>query len=101
MTHTIEGSYDVVFPRNTLQPEVFKFVQESIPSLIQGFNCTIFAYGQTGSGKTYTMFGSGFNALRKSEATPSGSVLSSYPPPPVDKSQFNLNTAVTPQLLAA
>jgi len=99
MTHTIEGAYDVVFPRNTLQPEVFKFVQESIPSLIQGFNCTIFAYGQTGSGKTYTMFG---NPLPKRlEATPSGSVLSSYPPPPVDKSQFNLNTAVTPHLLAA
>lgn len=81
MTHTIEGAYDVVFPRNTLQPEVFKFVQESIPSLIQGFNCTIFAYGQTGSGKTYTMFG---HIPRKSEITPSGSVLSSYPP--VDKS---------------
>jgi len=57
-------------------------VQESIPSLIQGFNCTIFAYGQTGSGKTYTMFG---NVSRKSfEVTPSGSVLSSYAP--VDKS---------------
>ena len=65
MTHTIEGTYDQVFPRNTLQPEVFKFVSDCIPNLLQGFNCTIFAYGQTGSGKTYTMFGQGLDQIIK------------------------------------
>jgi len=29
----------------------------TLPSLIQGYNGTIFAFGQTGSGKSYTMFG--------------------------------------------
>ena len=57
MTHTVEGSYDLVFAKETQQTEVYAFVQECIPNLLQGFNSTIFAYGQTGSGKTYTMFG--------------------------------------------
>jgi kinesin family protein 11 len=61
MTHTIEGQYDVVYGRNAKQPEIFQFVQDCIPKLIHGFNCTIFAYGQTGSGKTYTMFGNGID----------------------------------------
>lgn len=65
MAHIIEGTYDQVFARNTLQPEVFKFVSDCVPNLLQGFNCTIFAYGQTGSGKTYTMFGSGLDSVMK------------------------------------
>jgi kinesin family protein 5 len=65
LSHIIEGTYDKVFPRNTLQTEVFKFVGECIPNLLQGFNCTIFAYGQTGSGKTYTMFGNGLDSVMR------------------------------------
>lgn len=34
-------------------------IKNFIPSLLDGFNCTVFAYGATGSGKTYTMLGSG------------------------------------------
>lgn len=34
----------------------------------EGFNVTIFTYGQTGSGKTYTMFGSDWNNILKTQA---------------------------------
>ena len=95
-SYNFDGAYDEETTQSDFFAEVGKPIVEEV---LKGFNCTIFAYGQTGSGKTYTMFG---NPLPKRlEATPSGSVLSSYPPPPVDKSQFNLNTAVTPHLLAA
>ena len=40
---------------------MYSFVEDCIPNVLQGVNCTIFAYGQTGSGKTYTMFGEGFD----------------------------------------
>lgn len=59
MTHTVEGQYDRVFSKDATQNDVYSFVADCIPNLINGFNCTIFAYGQTGSGKTYTMFGEG------------------------------------------
>lgn len=55
--HTIESRYDQVFPKDSLQEEVFEFARPAISGVIDGFNCTVFAYGQTGSGKTYTMFG--------------------------------------------
>jgi len=57
LTHTIEGTYDSVLTKEASQAEAYSFVKDCIPSILQGFNCTIFAYGQTGSGKTYTMFG--------------------------------------------
>jgi len=53
-----EGNYNKVFSETSTQSDVFDFVKEAIPDLINGINNTIFAYGQTGSGKTYTMFGS-------------------------------------------
>lgn len=125
MTHIIDATYDAVFPRNSLQPEVFKFVGECIPSLLQGFNCTIFAYGQTGSGKTYTMFGTGLDQVMRSMAvannpnlqagvTPQGSIMSvnhkdklpsftnaSSNSTTDNTSLFSQHTSVTPALLAA
>jgi len=47
----------MVYDKDVSQAETYGFVQDCIPNILQGFNCTIFAYGQTGSGKTYTMFG--------------------------------------------
>ena len=34
-----------------------KTTQFLIPTLLNGFNSTVFAYGSTGSGKTHTMLG--------------------------------------------
>ena len=56
-THLIESSYDAVFSTKSAQSDVYDFAKESVLSVFDGINCTIFAYGQTGSGKTYTMFG--------------------------------------------
>ena len=53
----VESKYDTVFPSDALQLDVYKFVEDSIGGIFEGFNSTIFAYGQTGSGKTFTMFG--------------------------------------------
>ena len=56
--HLIKSSYSHVYGKaNGSQEEIYKFAQDSISQVLNGFNCTIFAYGQTGSGKTYTMFG--------------------------------------------
>ncbi|CDW83904.1 kinesin motor domain containing protein [Stylonychia lemnae] len=62
LSHTIEGTYDKVFPKEATQNDAYSYVADVIPNLLQGFNCTIFAYGQTGSGKTYTMFGEGYDS---------------------------------------
>jgi hypothetical protein len=35
---------------------------------VEGYNVTVFTYGQTGSGKTYTMFGSDWNNILKTNA---------------------------------
>ena len=53
----LKSCYDVIFPCDCSQKEVFDFVQPSVSKVSHGFNCTILAYGQTGSGKTFTMFG--------------------------------------------
>ena len=57
-----EYKFDSVFPRTVTNQEVYDdVVKPIIPSLFEGFNCTIIAYGQTGSGKTHTMTGSSKN----------------------------------------
>ena len=50
--------FDNVFGPETTQEHVFENVVKGlIPSVLSGFNATVFAYGQTGSGKTFTMEG--------------------------------------------
>ncbi|KAJ1515704.1 Kinesin- protein 6 [Coelomomyces lativittatus] len=50
--------FDRVFDTQVSQEEVFEHVaKDSIDSVLNGFNATIFAYGQTGSGKTFTITG--------------------------------------------
>ena len=78
LTHTVEGQYDRVFEKEATQVETYQFVQDCIPNLLQGFNCTIFAYGQTGSGKTHTMFGEGIEISQQQVKKPeSGRIASS------------------------
>lgn len=60
-----EGQYSKVFSMESKQSEVFDFVRQAIPDVLNGINSTIFAYGQTGSGKTYTMFGSDWTQFEK------------------------------------
>lgn len=51
-------NFDMVFPSNSLQVEVYETAARPIvESVLEGFNGTVLAYGQTSSGKTYTMFG--------------------------------------------
>jgi len=49
-SNIIESYLDATFDENSSQLDVFKQIQDFIPSVIQGYNCTVFAYGQTGSG---------------------------------------------------
>jgi len=56
-THVLKSTYDIIFPSDSSQQEIFDFVSPSVSAVSRGFNCTILAYGQTGSGKTFTMFG--------------------------------------------
>lgn len=50
--------FDEILPMKTKQEEVFdKVAKDTIDSVLEGYNGTIFAYGQTGSGKTYTITG--------------------------------------------
>ncbi len=49
--------FDMVFPADTTQEDVFKEVKSFIQSAVDGENVCIFAYGQTGAGKTFTMEG--------------------------------------------
>mgnify|MGYP002214588789 CR=1 FL=1 len=46
-----------MFSSGSNQSQVFKQIEDTIVSVIDGYNVCIFAYGQTGSGKTYTMQG--------------------------------------------
>eukprot|EP00042_Codosiga_hollandica_P036854 m.285581 g.285581 ORF g.285581 m.285581 type:complete len:1019 (+) comp54976_c1_seq2:150-3206(+) len=49
--------FDVVYPPNATQREVFEDTKSTIMSVIDGYNVCLIAYGQTGSGKTHTMTG--------------------------------------------
>ncbi|KAF5280510.1 hypothetical protein FQA39_LY18032 [Lamprigera yunnana] len=48
-------SFDVVFPENSTQEEVYEITTSSLVKDV--YNATVFAYGATGAGKTYTMVG--------------------------------------------
>uniref|UniRef100_A0A0R3VVJ9 Kinesin motor domain-containing protein n=1 Tax=Taenia asiatica TaxID=60517 RepID=A0A0R3VVJ9_TAEAS len=50
--------FDKVFGPDAQQQAVYREVDDSIISCVDGFNVCIMAYGQTGSGKTHTMVGS-------------------------------------------
>ena len=56
-----------VFNSSCTQREVFEEVKPFISQCAEGYNVTVFAYGQTGSGKTYTMFGSDWNNILKTQ----------------------------------
>lgn len=64
MIHLIDYSlneycFDAAFDSNSSQLEIYeKTAKPYIPTLIEGFNVTVFAYGATGAGKTHTMMGS-------------------------------------------
>jgi hypothetical protein len=52
--------FDKIFPETTPQDDVFQHVMnDSVDTVLKGFNATVLAYGQSGAGKTYTMFGDG------------------------------------------
>ncbi|OQR99010.1 kinesin family member 19 [Achlya hypogyna] len=54
-----EYGYDMVFSDKATQDEVYsRTVKNIIPTILDGYNATIFAYGATGAGKTHTMMGS-------------------------------------------
>ncbi|KAJ3191875.1 Kinesin-like protein kif19 [Irineochytrium annulatum] len=51
-------TFDQVFSDTASQHEVFDSTTRFlIPTVLKGFNATVFAYGATGAGKTYTMLG--------------------------------------------
>jgi kinesin family member 18/19 len=51
-------AFDRVFGETTTQLEVYEgTTKKLIPSVLSGYNATVFAYGPTGAGKTYTMMG--------------------------------------------
>ena len=54
-----EYQFDEAFDDKVPQLEVYKrTAARLIPSVLEGFNVTVFAYGATGAGKTHTMMGS-------------------------------------------
>ncbi|KDO32722.1 hypothetical protein SPRG_02420 [Saprolegnia parasitica CBS 223.65] len=54
-----EYAYDIAFSEEATQDEVYeRTVKNIIPTILDGYNATIFAYGATGAGKTHTMMGS-------------------------------------------
>ena len=54
--------FDHTFGSDVNTATVYKTIcKDTIPSILDGKNQTIFAYGQTGSGKTHTMFGPGWD----------------------------------------
>lgn len=78
VSHTVEASYDKVFPIESSQNDIYQYVADCIPNLLNGFNCTIFTYGQTGSGKTFTMFGDQASPAQEQQSTKgSGEVFKS------------------------
>ncbi|KAL0590133.1 hypothetical protein ABG067_001773 [Albugo candida] len=54
-----EYAFDLAFSEDATQNEIYqRTVQDIIPTILNGFDATIFAYGATGAGKTHTMMGS-------------------------------------------
>ena len=54
-----EYAFDLAFPEEATQNEIYqRTVRDIIPTILNGFDATIFAYGATGAGKTHTMMGS-------------------------------------------
>jgi kinesin family protein 18/19 len=54
-----EYAFDIAFPPEASQDEVYtRTVKDLMPTIVDGYNATIFAYGATGAGKTHTMMGS-------------------------------------------
>mmetsp|Transcript_8672 Transcript_8672/g.20959 ORF Transcript_8672/g.20959 Transcript_8672/m.20959 type:complete len:1244 (+) Transcript_8672:100-3831(+) len=50
--------FDLAFSGQVSTEEVYrKTAQNLIPSILNGYNATVFAYGATGAGKTHTMIG--------------------------------------------
>jgi kinesin family protein 18/19 len=55
-------AFDFAFDKGIPQEEIYEHTAKFLlPSVIDGFNATVFAYGATGAGKTYTMVGNGEN----------------------------------------
>ena len=51
-------TFDYSFDISSTQEDVYeKTAHQSVNSVLEGYNSTIFAYGQTGTGKTHTMEG--------------------------------------------
>ncbi|KAK9500444.1 hypothetical protein O3M35_001707 [Rhynocoris fuscipes] len=50
--------FDQVFGEDSTNDEVYEATTKNmVPSLFDGYNCSVFAYGATGAGKTFTMLG--------------------------------------------
>ena len=50
--------FDAVFGENATQEEVYlQTTADTVHTVLEGYNCTVFAYGATGAGKTHTMLG--------------------------------------------
>ena len=50
--------FDAVFGEDATQEEVYlQTTADTVETIKDGFNCTVFAYGATGAGKTHTMLG--------------------------------------------
>ena len=55
---SVRCQFDHVFDPHATQADVYAAAAADLPpSVVEGYNGTLFAYGQTGSGKTYTVFG--------------------------------------------
>ena len=50
--------FDAVFGEHSTQDEVYQqTTADTVGTIVEGYNCTVFAYGATGAGKTHTMLG--------------------------------------------
>ncbi len=48
-------AFDYCFDKSVSSQEIFeKTTKELTPTIIEGYNATVFAYGATGAGKTHT-----------------------------------------------